>query len=165
MEKEIRAFFIFEMLGKPAEHLKKTMEELINKLGEIPGIAINNKKVHEPKPFEKEPSFFTTFSEVELTAKNINDLINLVFHSMPSHIEIIEPEELSLKNSEMSSLLSNLTVKLHRYDEIAKEIIMERNILINKLKELENSGLKNKKSKKRKTKTKKKNTKKASNLS
>jgi len=55
---------------------------------------------------------------------------------MPSHVEIIEPEEIRFKNFEMSGLLSDLTIKMHRYDEIAKILTVERNMLIGKLKEL-----------------------------
>ena len=68
---------------------------------------------------------------------NINNLVDIVFFAMPSHIEIIEPSEFRIKNSEFSNLLSGLTAKLHRYDEIAKQITLERNILINKLQEMQ----------------------------
>ena len=158
-EDKIRAMFIFEILGKPAEHIKKTMEDFIDKLMELPGIEVSNRKVHEPKKFEKDPSLFTTFAEVEVLGKDINNIIALVFYGMPSHVEIIEPEQLILKNFDLSSLLSTLTTKLHRYDEIAKAITIERNILINKLKELQGKikveKPKTKKDKKA-TKTKKK---------
>jgi len=135
----IKAMFIFEILGRPSEHVKKTLGELIEKLGELKDIEISNKKIHEPKPVEKEGAegLFTSFAEVEIIADNLNALLNLVFHAMPSHIEIIEPEELTFKNFDLSSTLSTLTTKLHRYDEIAKTLSMEKNVLINKLKELQ----------------------------
>jgi len=138
MVNKIRAMLIFEMLGRPPEHVKETMSQLVDKLGELPGIEICKKTVHEPKPVEDKNAkdLFTTFAEVEILGNDINNLVNLVFFAMPSHIEIIEPGELILRNNEISGLLSSLTVKLHRYDEIAKAIVLERNVLINKLKEL-----------------------------
>ncbi len=130
--------FIFEILGKPPEHIKETMSQLVDKLGELPGIKIDKKIIHEPKPIKDENAkdLFTTFAEVEILGKEINSLVDVMFHAMPSHVEIIEPEEIRLRNFDVSSLLSGLTVKLHRYDEIAKALTIERNVLIGKLKEL-----------------------------
>jgi hypothetical protein len=143
MSDKIKAMFIFEILGKPPEHIKETMSQLVDKLAELPGIEINKKTIHEPKPIKENADkkgdtsgLFTTFAEVEILGKDINSLITVVFYAMPSHVEIIEPEEIRFKNFEMSGLLSDLTVKMHRYDEIAKALMIERNMLIGKLKEL-----------------------------
>jgi len=138
---EIKSLFIFEIMGKPAEHIVTTMSQLIDKLGELPGIKINNRKIHEPKPVETKDlnetsDLFTTFSEVEIHGKDIYSLINVMFNAMPSHVEIIEPDEVVLNNHEISNLLTDLTLKLHRYDEIAKALMIERNVLIGKLKEM-----------------------------
>ncbi len=143
-EEKIRAMFIFEILGRPPEHIKETMSQLVDKLAELPGIEINKKIVHEPKPVKEEKTnkegnasgLFITFAEVEILGKDINSLIMVVFYAMPSHVEIIEPEEIKFKNFDISNLLSDLTVKLHRYDEIAKVLTIERSMLIGKLKEL-----------------------------
>lgn len=139
MADKIKALFIFEILGRPPEHIKKTMEQLIDKLGEFDGIEISNKKIHAPKPVKKEgvKDLFTTFSEVEILGKDLNAILNVVFYAMPSHVEIIEPDELKFKNFDLSSMLSALTVKLHRYDEIAKAMMLRERDLINKLKELQ----------------------------
>lgn len=144
MADKIRAMFIFEILGRPPEHIKETMSQLVDKLAELPGIEIDKKTVHEPKPIKEENAdkgenasgLFTTFAEVEILGSDLNSLINVIFYAMPSHVEIIEPEEIRFKNFEMSNLLSDLTVKMHRYDEIAKALTIERNMLIGKLKEL-----------------------------
>jgi hypothetical protein len=139
MGKKIRALFTFEIMGRPAEHIKTTMEELIDKLGELPGISIDRREVHEPKPVENEEAkdLFTTFSEVEILGDQVDNLIAIVFHAMPSHIEIIEPEEFGFRNFDISNMLTSLTTKLHRYDEIAKAISLERNLLVGKLQEMQ----------------------------
>ena len=41
-DKNIKAMFIFEILGRPPEHIKKTLGELITKLGELSGIEISS---------------------------------------------------------------------------------------------------------------------------
>lgn len=126
----VKAVIIFEMLGRPAQHLKETMEGFIEKLSHESGVEITKKTIHEPKIVEKaESEIFTTFAEVEINLKDVKELLRIVFVYMPSHIEIISPEEIVLKNFDLNTLINELVRKLHQYDEIAKRIILERNIL------------------------------------
>jgi len=136
---KIKALFIFEIMGRPPEHIKETMGELVDKLGEFEGVEIFRKEIHEPKPVKKEgvENLFTTFSEVELFGKDLNVILDIVFNAMPSHVEILSPSELRFKNFDLSSMLSTLTVKLHRYDEIAKAAIINNNMMAKRLKEIE----------------------------
>ena len=142
MADKIRALFTFEILGKPAEHIKTTLEQLIDRLNELPGISVDRKEVHEPKPVESKDNpelkgIFSSFAEAEILGDELNNIITVVMHAFPSHVEIIEPSELRFKNFDISSMLSELVIKMHRYDEIAKGLAMERNILMNRLKEAE----------------------------
>ena len=146
MPEKIRALFIFEILGKPAEHIKKSLEELIDKLGKQKGIQIIKKQVHEPKILDEESKkgktivgegLFTTFAEVELITENVNIMLAIVLNMLPAHVEIIEPSEYSFKNFELGSLLTELTIKIHKYDEIAKVLMFERKNILDKLYETE----------------------------
>lgn len=146
MQEKIRSLFIFEILGKPAEHIKKSLEELIEKLGKQKGIQIVKKQVHEPKKLDEESKkgkvivgegLFTTFAEVEIITENIGLVLGIVLNMLPSHVEIIEPNEYRFKNFELSSLLTELTVKIHKYDEIAKILMFERKNILDKLRETE----------------------------
>ncbi len=146
MPNKIRAFFIFEMLGRPAEHLKESLNKLIDQLGKQKGIEIVKKEVHEPKKLDEKDkngkvitgeNLFTSFCEIEILANNLNLIFAIIFNMLPSHVEIIEPEEYRFKNFELSSLLTDLTVKLHKYDEIAKVLMFERKNLLDKLSETE----------------------------
>ena len=132
---EIKALFIFEIMGRPPEHIKNTLGELVDKLGEQKGIDIIRKEVHEPKPVEKEgtTNLFTTFAEVELIADNLSLIFDIALNMLPSHVEILEPKELEFKNFDLSSAVSNLCVKIHKYDEISKISLMEKNSLIARL--------------------------------
>ncbi len=134
---EIKALFIFEIMGRPPKHIKNTLGELIDKLGEQKGINIIRKEVHEPKPVEKEgvknKNLFTNFAEVELIADNLSLIFDIALNMLPSHVEILAPKELEFKNFDLSSVVSNLCVKIHKYDEISKISIMEKNALISRL--------------------------------
>ncbi len=129
MVKKIRVLFIFEMLGKPLEYLKETLQSYINTL-EIEGVKLLSKKIHEPKPIQDEKKessgLFSSFGEVEMEIDNLNLLFGIVFRMLPSHVEVIEPENLDLKNFDLSAIISDLAIKLHKYDEIVKVLMMER---------------------------------------
>ncbi|MGV8152134.1 MAG: hypothetical protein ACP5OG_03560 [Candidatus Nanoarchaeia archaeon] len=141
MEDKIRAFLIFEILGKPADYIKEALGGLVEKLGKTQGVSIKNNKMHEPKKLEDEKypqkDLFTTFAEVELEADGFETLLFITFNFMPSHVEIIDPQEARFANSELSSIISTLITKLHRYDELVKGIAIERNLYKHRVKELE----------------------------
>ena len=129
-ENKIKVFLIFEMLGRPVEHLKKTLSDFIDKLGKEEGVEIKNKEIHEPKRVEEsKQEIYTTFTEVEIEFKDMPSLYKIVFTYMPSHIEIVEPEELRIKNFDLNLLMNELIRRLHQYDEIVKGLAIERGIM------------------------------------
>lgn len=143
---KIRILYTFEMLGRPKEHLTKTLEEFIEAILKIKGVKLNNKKIHEPKLMSEEDKkgqktpedLFTIFAEVELIIDEFNLIFDIVFNMLPAHVEVIDPKSLSINNFDLSAILSGLTMRLHRYDEVAKTLTLERKVLINKIQELEN---------------------------
>ena len=155
MEEKIKAMFIFEILGRPPEYVKESLEEHILNLEKIEGIKILNKKIHEPKELnpdklakngklEKEQAkdLYTSFAEVELIVDNISLLFSITFRLLPSHVEIISPDEFRLKNFDLNSIISELAIKLHRYDEVAKVLTMENQSLRNHVNLLHSKGIK-----------------------
>lgn len=139
MGDNIKALVIFEMLGRPADYLKETLVKFLDTISKEGGIEIVSKKIHEPKKLEQAEDLFTTFSEVEINFKNMNSLFKIIFVYMPSHVEIISPEELRIKNFDLNTLTNELVRKLHQYDEIAKRLNVEREIL---QKQLQQQGVK-----------------------
>lgn len=145
MVKNITALFIFEALGRPADHLKGALESVIEVLNKQEGVKVNSSKVHEPKPLSENEKFkdvanavdlFSTFAEVEVEVDNINLLFTIVTNMLPANVEIIEPEEFRLKNFDLTAILSDLTMKIHQYDEIAKASLFERKNLTKEIEEL-----------------------------
>lgn len=164
MEEKIKAAFIFEMLGRPPEHIKATLEQFIGKLGEQPGIELINKKIHEPRPLETKDDkgdtkenreLFTTFAEVELNIDNLDLVFAIVLNMLPANVEIIEPTSLKLNNFDISKMLSELTIKLHKYDEIAKSMMIREGEFTKKINELQEKISELEKGKKNKTENKK----------
>ncbi len=135
MEK-IQASLIIEILGRPPEHVKESLATLVTKLGSEKGVKILNKQIHPPVPVKDSKDLFTTFAEIDLELDTLANYFGVLFAYMPSHIEITSPEKLAISNIDLNELANVLVQRLHNYDAIAKQIITERDILLNKLKEV-----------------------------
>lgn len=147
-KQKVRAIVVFEMIGRPVEHLKETMNKFVETVVAEKGIKLIEKRIHEPKKlkqdekdekairFEGNPELFSTFSEIEIETENILGIVAIVFKYMPAHIEIIEPHEFETSNLDMGFIINEILLKLHNYDAVAKSAIMQNQMLAQKLKEL-----------------------------
>jgi hypothetical protein len=159
--KNIRAVMIFDIIGKPPEHLTKTLNNLITKIDEEKGVCVKEKKINEPvlmedsknsprnkeikntEPNSKKDSdsasqkeFYTSFAEVEVEVEDILYLVILMFKYMPAHIEVITPELIALTNNGWNDILNELTRRLHGYDEIARILQIENAKMQKKMREM-----------------------------
>ncbi len=133
-EKKINTMFILEVIGRPAEHLTETLENLSNQIAEEKGVKIIEKKINEPALMKEQKDFYSSFMEIEIETDNILYLAILLFKYMPAHVEIISPQNLTLSNSGFNDLFNELTRRLHGYEEIARILQTEKMILENQLK-------------------------------
>ena len=132
---KIEAVLIFEILGKPAEHLVETLEDIIRQIGEEKGVNIKEKKINEPNEAGKE-GLYTTFAEIIAEFNELMGLLIVLFKYMPAHVQIISPEKVSLKNNYINDILNELARRLHAYDEVARVIQLEKSVLETKLKDV-----------------------------
>lgn len=132
---EIKVNFIIEMLGRPPEHLQKTLEQFTESLEKEKGVSVVGKKIYEPKQLEENKNLYSSFTEINLQVESLTRLIELIFIYMPSSIEITDPQELKLRINDTNMILNSLAARLHRYDAIAKRLTMEKSILENQLRE------------------------------
>src|SRR3989338_4929552 len=133
---KVNAILITEVIGKPAEHLKETLQDITKKISEEKGVKIVNKKVNNPVEMKEHEGFFTSFAEIEVSVDEILYLVMLTFKYMPAHIDIIHPEKISTTNNDFNDILNEITRRLHGYDEIARILQTEKIILENKLREV-----------------------------
>ncbi len=134
--KGIRATIILEIIGKPPEHLVKTLEEIVKRIDEEKGVRVISKKINEPVLMKDNKEFYTTFAEIDLEVENILYLTIIMFKYMPAHVEVVEPELIALTNSGWTDILSELTRRLHAYDEVSRVIQLQNSKMQKKLKEL-----------------------------
>lgn len=132
----INAVFIIEVLGKPPEHLTETLNEIANNIDNEKNVKVLGKTIHEPKLMKDQKEFYMNFAEIEVQTEAISDLVILMFKYMPAHIEILYPELIAVTSNGWNDILNEITRRLHGYDEIARVIQTEKNILENKLREV-----------------------------
>ena len=125
-QNHIRCRTILEILGKPKEHVEKTIKDYINDIKEDSNLIILNESFAEAKQQE---GMWSTFAEIEMVVKGIPKLVSFCFDYMPSSIEIIKPEELMLKNRHISDMVNDLQAKLHTVDMTVKKLRVENDFL------------------------------------
>ena len=114
----IRCKIIIEMLGKPKEHVEKTLRSYVDKIKDDPELIALNTEFADAQEKEK---LWSTFAELEVVIKGIPKLIAFCFDYMPSSIEILKPEEFSMKKSTIEDFINNLQARLHNVDMIVKK--------------------------------------------
>ena len=126
-----RALLVIELMGRPAEHVEKTLNDLIDRLGNEKGVELVKRNIHPAKPTEN--NLFISFAELEALFLDIHSLLSMSFAYMPSHVEVIEPSSLSINLNDANSIINTLLLRLHNYDDIAKRFTVENLILQNQL--------------------------------
>lgn len=132
----IKAALVFDIIGRPSEYLTETLGKIIDELDKEKGVRVDSKKIHPPVLMKEQKDFYTTFAEVEIEVEQISILALVMFKYMPAHVEVVSPELIALSNGGWSDILSELTTKLHAYEEITRMAQAEKTILENKLREL-----------------------------
>ena len=134
--KGLSAVMIIEVIGRPPEHLTETLNDIINQIDDEKGVNVKGKKINEPTLMKDQKNFYMNFAEVEIEVEEILKLAILMFKYMPAHVEIISPELIALTNNGWSDILSELSRRLHGYDEIARVVQAEKVILEKRLREV-----------------------------
>ncbi len=135
MEK-IQVHFILEILGRPPSNIVTALNGLIEKIGQEKGVRILEKIVHEPVHVKDSKDLYTTFAELTLEFDSFENYFGALFAYMPSNTEIIKPEKIEMRNDYLNFLANRLLLRLHDYDAITKNMIMERDVAIQKLREV-----------------------------
>jgi hypothetical protein len=134
--KGIRSTIILEILGKPPEHLVETLESMINSINEEKGVKVIDKKINDPVLMKDSKEFYTTFAEINIEVEDILYLAIIMFKYMPAHVEVVEPELIALTNNGWTDILSELTRRLHGYEEVARVMQIQNGQMQKKLQEL-----------------------------
>ncbi len=122
----IRCRTIIEVLGKPKEHVENAIKDYIEHIREDSELVVLNEGYSEIK---EQGSLWSKFVELDLVIKGTRKLIGFCFEYMPSSIEVVKPENLTMANQELSNFLNDLQARLHNVDMIVKQLKAENDFL------------------------------------
>jgi len=133
---KLQTNMVIEILGRPPEHVTEAINGIVDKIGTEKGVKILERTCHEPIPVEGSKNLFTTFADIMVELDSLDDYFKVMFTYMPSHIELISPEKITLINSDLNTLGNKLMQRLHEYDAITKKVIIEHDLALKKLQEV-----------------------------
>lgn len=127
MEHKVHARVIIEMLGSPKEHIVQTLKDYITQLKNDKTLKIVSEDTAEPEA--RDGKLFSVFTELDIWFKDVDHLIAFCFDAMPSSIELLEPETLTLKSKDFEGILNDLQAKLHTVDLAIKKLRATNQVL------------------------------------
>jgi len=116
----LRVIIMFEMLGKPKEHIEKTIRDYVGKIKTDINIEVINEHFGDAR--EQENDLWSTFVEIEMLVKSMEKLTWLCVNFMPASIEIIEPEKKTFTNREIGLWINDMLSRLHEISLMAKSL-------------------------------------------
>lgn len=111
---------IFEMLGKPKEHIEETIKKYVDKIKTDINIEVYKEHYGEAK--EQEDNLWSTFAEIEMLVKSMDKLTWLCVNFMPASIEIIEPEKKLYTNRELGLWINDVLSRLHEISMMTRSL-------------------------------------------
>ena len=126
---------IIEVMGRPAENVKQALASIVTRLGGEQDITILERTFHDPAPVQDAKDLYTTFADVTLEVRSLTAYFNLLFSYMPSHVELVYPERITLSNTELNSFANHLIQRMHNYDAVVKNVLVERDLFLRKVQE------------------------------
>jgi len=114
--------FIIEVMGKPESIVEKTLKEVVKSVGER--YKIVHTEYSDVEKVEKS-TIFSAFVELEFEVKNFEELFLAVIDFGPTVVEVIEPSEVKVTNTELQAALSDLVSKLHLMSKAIQTLKVE----------------------------------------
>ncbi len=115
----IKARFILEVVGSPAELVTKTLNNIVDSIKEVFSVE----DVYIDKPEKKGKNLFSSFVELVITFDNIQAFFGFMLYYTPSVVEIIEPYKLSISAGELENISNDIMSKVHEIDKMLKTTI------------------------------------------
>lgn len=124
----LRAIVIFELVGKPKQHIEQTIKAYIENVKTQEGIICLREEFDETQELEKD--VFSTVSEVEILVQNMEKLTWLCLNFTPASVEIVEPQQKTLEQQEITHWLNDLLARLHEIGMIQKNLQGQHQVLV-----------------------------------
>jgi len=114
--------FIIEVMGKPPQIVEQTLKEVSKTISKR--FKIIHEEYSKAEPAEGS-DLFSAFIEVEFKVKGFEELFLAVIDFGPTVVEVIEPGEIKVSNTELQSALSELVSKFHLLSKALQVLKLE----------------------------------------
>ncbi len=122
-----------EVLGYPEDHVKKTIEKVVEKLKNEEGIKVIKSEIQKTEKIKE--SFFASFAETEMKINDFSKLLHFCYDYLPSSLEILDAEKITMPIREFSMGINEMLAKLHHYNLVVNNLSNKVNELKNQKKE------------------------------
>lgn len=127
-DKEIKVRVIIEVVGMPIEHVRETLNTLIEKIKEDKDLFLEKQEIFEPIELP-DLKMFSAFVEADIKFTNIEKLIGFCFDFTPSSVEVLEPLSFIFDARFLNAMLNDMVTKLHRYTMLIRNLDAEYALL------------------------------------
>lgn len=115
----IRAWLAFEALAVKEDITRDTLNHLLNKLDNDNRVKLYKKDfgnaVRRDKPVKGVDFGYSCTAEVEIVAKNLENLIQIVMEYGPSSIEVLAPSMISIGTGEAQNIINQVAAMMHSF--------------------------------------------------
>jgi len=115
---------LFEIVGKPKEHIVKTLDSYIEIMKKNEGIIVLSEEKGTPKE-HKTDDLWSTFTETDVLVEGIEKFVYICISFTPASIEILEPTQLTFTDKNLSDWLNELLSLLHEIGMRQKQKSMQ----------------------------------------
>jgi hypothetical protein len=121
----VKARFIIEAMGAPADLVKKTLKKMLESIEK----KFKVQESHVEKPKKSGDKFYTSFIELTINFENLQFLFEFMTYFTPTIVEILEPYKLELSAGELENICNDIMSKIHDLDKRLKSTMSVNKLL------------------------------------
>ena len=128
----IKAKMLIEVAGFPQEHVDHAMKLITEKFAaDRTDVRNISKKTNAAKKVESPDvkEFYTGFLEIDAEYEDIIALLHLTLEFLPSHVEIIAPENIQLATTNLTELFTDISGRIHQYESMVRSLKADQEIM------------------------------------
>ena len=115
----LRIWMAFEALAVNEETVKKSLENLVDKLDTDDRVKLYKKEYSEAKnvknPVKGIEEGYSQVVEVELITKKLSDIVGVIIEYGPSAAEVMEPKSFDMDAGEAQIVLNTIADMMHKF--------------------------------------------------
>ena len=126
-----------EVMGSPKDHIEAAMLSVIKQLKDDKELTIELANVYECTQMEN--TLWSTFADVEFSAKTLKKVLDVGYDYVPSTMEILEPVEMAVQMKDVEEFLNDFLARIHKFSAVLKKLQGENIYMLGELDRIKSS--------------------------